>query len=121
MTKKYLLYIDILGFYNLAQEIASVSGFTADHVRQHILSEPFRRTITENNDDFYYSLPGTDHYFIIVNERSTLYQILNMITNIKISHEKFGLIPIEAGIDVIDVADDFMIDIKNTDEFHQIP
>jgi len=117
MSKKYLLYVDILGFENLANEIAIEIGSSPDHVRQHILSESFVRTIEEGKNEYYYSHQGTDDYIIIFDSLEDLFTNLRRIVNIKIDQIKYDLIPIEAAIDIIDIDKDSLVEIKNTSNF----
>ena len=43
--KKYLVYVDILGFEDLAREIAEKTGFDEDVIRQNYLSDPLAKKI----------------------------------------------------------------------------
>lgn len=117
MARKYLLYVDILGFSKLAEEIAKETGLSSEHVREHILSEPFMKTIKSMENIFYDSYPGTDDYIIIVNEVDSLIQVLSKIVNIKIDHQKYDFIPIEAAMDILNIDEGTLIDTKNKDEF----
>ena len=47
MGKKYLIYVDILGYKGKAAEIAKISGFEEDVIRETFLSSPLRKRIEE--------------------------------------------------------------------------
>jgi len=43
MGKKYLIYVDILGYKGKAAEIAEISGFEADYCRETFLRNPLKK------------------------------------------------------------------------------
>jgi hypothetical protein len=45
--KKYLIFLDILGFDELPKELAKKSGFQEDFIREKCLSNPLKRVIEE--------------------------------------------------------------------------
>lgn len=93
MVTKYLLYVDILGFEQLAEDIAKESGFPADYVRQNLLWNPFNDTVQNKREKYYYLYQGTDNFIIILDDVDSLFSTLERILNIKIEQVKFGLIP----------------------------
>lgn len=45
--KKYLIFLDILGFNELPKELEKISGFDEDFIRENCLSNPLERIIEE--------------------------------------------------------------------------
>jgi len=70
--KKYLVYLDILGFEALAREIAEKTGFEEDVIRQNYLSDPLAKKIGEiKREGIQISkgiseIEGSDNYVLIV-------------------------------------------------------
>ena len=110
--KKYLVYLDILGFKNVAEEIAKKTGFNEDVFRQNFISNPLQRKIDEIKREGIQifkgisEIEGSDNYVLIVDHVQTAFELVGKLTRIEIPHKDYGFIPLEVGLDVqeIDVA-----------------
>jgi len=71
MTKdksvKYLVYVDILGFEELAKEVAGETGVDEDSVRENYLSNPLKDKIDEIKKDKETEVcTGRDDYLLFI-------------------------------------------------------
>ncbi len=113
--------MDLLGFADLPKEIARVTGFEEDFIRQEVMSKPFKNTIDLIAKQGHTVLPaishmtGSDSYLICINSVFEVFMVVFMLTTIRIRHEKFKLIPLEIAIDVLEVEDEDLplIDLPN--------
>jgi hypothetical protein len=80
--KKYLVYLDILGFEDLAREIAEKTGFEEDVIRQNYLSDPLEKEIEEiKREGIQISkgiseIEGSDNYVLIVDHIQTAFELV---------------------------------------------
>jgi hypothetical protein len=104
MKKKYLIYIDILGFKGLAKGISAKTGFEEDVIRQNYLSDPLEKKINEiiresiEVSKGISEIEGSDNHVLIVDDIQTAFEIVGKVTRIKIPHKDYGFIPLEIGI-----------------------
>ena len=91
--KKYIVYLDILGFEDLAREIAEKTGFEEDVIRQNYLSDPLEKRIEEiKREGIKISkgiseIEGSDNYVLIVDHIQTAFELVGKRTTIKIPHK----------------------------------
>ncbi len=84
--KKYLIYLDILGFEDLAREIASISGFAENIIRQRHLSIPLRNKIEEikrNGVQSFHGISeieGSDDFVLIINDLQSVIEVVSKLT-----------------------------------------
>jgi len=120
--KKYLIYLDILGFEELAKEISNRSGFNEDKIRQDYLSVPLRNKIEEIKKERVQTskgisaIEGSDDFVLIVNEIETVFEIIAKLTKIKIHHKDYGYIPLEIALGVCEIDENITIDPINQKE-----
>ena len=115
--KKYLIYVDILGFKNKAEEIARKIGFEKkeDEIREDFLSNPLRKRIKEiERKEIEVSkgiseIEGSDNYILIVDDIQTSFEIVTKLT-------KVGYIPLEIGLDTKEIDEDIEADPINRKE-----
>jgi hypothetical protein len=102
--KKYLVYLDILGFEDWAEEIAEKTGFEEDVIRQNYLSDPLEKKIGEiKREGIQISkgiseIEGSDNYVLIVDNIQTAFELVGKLTTIKIPHKEYEFIPLEVGL-----------------------
>jgi hypothetical protein len=102
--KKYLIYLDILGFEGLAEEMAKKTGFEEDVLRQNYLSDPVEKEIEEiKREGIQISkgiseIEGSDNYVLIFDDIQTAFELVGKLTTIKISHRDYGVIPLEVAL-----------------------
>ncbi|KAF5434228.1 hypothetical protein C5S35_14860 [Candidatus Methanophagaceae archaeon] len=102
--KKYLVYVDILGFEDLAREIAKRTGFEEDVIRQNYLSDPLGKRIEETKRDGIKiskgisEIEGSDNYVLIVDHIQTAFELVGKLTTIRIPHKDYNFIPLEVGL-----------------------
>ena len=102
--KKYLIYLDILGFEGLAEEMAKKTGFEEDVLRQNYLSDPVEKEIEEiTREGIEISkgiseIEGSDNYVLIFDDIQTAFELLGKLTTIKIPHRDYGVIPLEVAL-----------------------
>lgn len=110
MSKKYLIYLDILGFKNLASEISEKTGFDVNYVRQNLLINPLREAIKNIDTDAVAKgisevehSEGSDNFILAINDLSAVFNVIAKLTNIKIPIKDFLHIPLEVAVGVKDV------------------
>ena len=102
--KKYLIYLDILGFERLAEEMAKKTGFEEDVLRQNYLSDPVEKEIEEiTREGIEISkgiseIEGSDNYVLIFDDIQTAFELVGKLTTIKIPHRDYGVIPLEMAL-----------------------
>ena len=119
--KKYLIYVDILGFEKLAEEIAEISGFEEDDIRQKYLRDPLRKEIDKIKKFIPVSegiseIEGSDNYILILDNIQITFEIIGKLTRIKIPHRAYGCIPLELCFDVKEIDEKIQVDSINRKE-----
>ena len=122
MKKKYLIYLDILGFEGKAKDIAQESGFDIGVIRENFLSVPLKNRIEEIKrkkieiSQGISEIEGSDNYILIVDEMETVFEIMGELTMIKIPHREFGCIPLEVAADVREIDENVRLEPRYRDE-----
>jgi hypothetical protein len=122
MKKRYLIYLDILGFEEKAKDIAQESGFDVGVIRENFLSIPLKNRIEEIKrkkseiSQGISEIEGSDNYILIVDEMETVFEVVGELTMIKIPHKEFGCIPLEVAADVREIDENVKIEPKYRDE-----
>jgi Mg/Co/Ni transporter MgtE len=120
--KKYLVYLDILGFEDLAREIAKKTGFEEDVIRQNYLSDPLEKKIEEiKRKEIQISkgiseIEGSDNYVLIVDHIQTAFELVGKLTTIKILHKEYEFIPLEVGLGAKKIDEDIEVKPINRKE-----
>lgn len=120
--KKYLIYLDILGFENLPQEIAKKTGFDEDIIRQDFFSKPLKEKIEEVKREGTQvskgisEIEGSDNYVLMVDDIQTAFEVVGKLTTIKIPHKDYRNIPLEIALDIRQLRDDLKIELINREE-----
>jgi hypothetical protein len=107
-VKKYLIFLDILGFGELPKKLANVSGFEEDFIREKCLSEPLERVIEDiKNEEGFWVKEGTDDYVILADKIQLVFEVINKTTGIHIPHRDYTskYFPLEIAIDAVDISD----------------
>src|SRR5574341_2077828 len=116
--KEYLVYVDILGYANIARELANSSGFDENIIRQYFMSDELERGISNlksNYGDKISIVEGTDDKILIISDIDIVFEIIKQLTSLKIRHKLWRnkVIPLEIAIDVIDTNPDDNTEYKN--------
>ena len=120
--KKYLVYVDILGFEDLAREIAEKTGFEEDVIRQNYLSDPLEKKIEEiKREGIQISngiseIEGSDNYVLIVDHIQTAFELVGKLTTIRIPHKDYKFIPLEVGLGTKEIDEDIGVKPINRKE-----
>ncbi len=99
--KRYLLYLDILGFEALAQEIAKKSKFEEDWIRQTLISEPVSARVKELGEKAVKVSP--DSYLLTVDSVQRAFEVVGELTTIEIPHKCYGFVPLELCLDAREI------------------
>ena len=118
---RYIIYVDILGFENLPQEISEKTGLYVDRIRQDYFSKPLKEAIAKikkkgiQTFNGISAIEGSDSCVLVVDTFQATCEILSMLASIEIPHKDYGYIPFEIALDVreFDVSD---IEPINKDE-----
>src|SRR4030042_4803259 len=116
ISKKYLVYLDILGFKVLAQEIARKSGLPEDWCRQNMILEPVRRRVREvakkatGSTKGINPIEGSDNYLLIFDSVQRAFEAVSELIALEIPHKDYRAIPLEIGMDVREI--DEAIDLE---------
>ena len=120
--QKYLIYLDILGFEDLAREIAEKTGFEEDVIRQNYLSDPLAKKIEEiKREGIQISkgiseIEGSDNYVLIVDHIQTAFELVGQLTTIRIPHKDYNFIPLEVGLGTKEIDEDIEVKPINRKE-----
>ncbi|MCK4733480.1 MAG: hypothetical protein KAT65_13590, partial [Methanophagales archaeon] len=120
--KKYLIYLDILGFEDLAREIAEKTGFEEDVIRQNYLSDPLEKKIGEiKREGIQISkgiseIEGSDNYVLIADHIQTALEFVGKLTTIRILHKDYKFIPLEVGLGTKEIDEDIEVKPINRKE-----
>ena len=99
--RTYLVYLDILGFEELAEEIAERSGFQGDWVRENVISKPLRKRVeTVTKEPIKVS---SDSYLLMVDSVQSAFEAVGELTATRIFHGAHEHIPLELGLDIREV------------------
>ncbi len=102
--KKYLIYLDLLGFKDLPREISETSGFYEDVIRQIFFSDALDEKIEELKRENVEvtkgisEIEGSDNYVLIVDELQTAFEAIGKLTTIEIPHKDYGYVPFEIAV-----------------------
>lgn len=109
--KKYLVYIDMLGYEKLPEILSNESGYDEDYERNRLL-EILKNIVTRIN--IKYIRDSTDSFIFEINDVNTVFEILNKLIYLKTYHKKFSYIPLEVGVGVADynTDNDFELTVK---------
>jgi hypothetical protein len=100
MTIKYLVWLDILGFENLANEIAGKTNLDARKVRNdfiNVISNKIKEG-EEAGEVMGQNYGNNDEWLIVVNSIESVYQIIYRILNHNTGYKEYDKIPIEIAI-----------------------
>ena len=105
MTKdksvKYLVYADILGFEELAKEVAGGTGVDEDSVRENYLSNPLKDKIDEIKKYKETEVcTGRDDYLLFIDNFQKTLEVINALASIKIPIKNYENIPVEIAVGV---------------------
>ena len=120
--KKYLIYLDILGFEKLPEEIAKRTGFEEDVLRQNYLSAPLKRKIEEIERETIQiskgisEIEGSDNYVLIVDDVQTAFELVGKLATIKIPHKDYEFIQLEVGLGTQKIDEDIEVKPINRKE-----
>ena len=102
--KKYLIYLDILGFKELPKILEERSGFEEDIIREYFLTDALKKKIEEikreeiQTHDGISEITGSDNYLLIVGDIQTAFELVGKLTTIKIPHKDHEFIPLEVAL-----------------------
>jgi len=120
--KKYIIYLDILGFKALAKEMAEGTIFEEDRIRQDYLSDPLKKKIEEIKRGGILipkgisEIEGSDNYVLIVDNIQTAFEFVGKLTTIKIPHRDCEFIPLEVALGTKTIDADIKVNSKNRKE-----
>jgi hypothetical protein len=101
IDRKYLIYIDILGFEELPRQLARVIHNDEDRIRQNLLSEPLRKVIQELESEGAESLggvsviTGSDNYILQVSEVQSVFECVGVLARIPMLVPQISFLPLE--------------------------
>ncbi len=106
--KKFLIYLDILGFKKLPELIAG--KFNEDVIREKFLSEPLKENIKNTEKEgvewreAISAIEGSDNYVLLVDgDIDKLLKVVGGLSTIKIPHKDYIFIPLEIAIDITEI------------------
>ncbi len=106
--KKFLIYLDILGFKKLPGLIAG--KFNEDAIREKFLSEPLKENIKIIEKEGVEwrkgisAIEGSDNYVLLVDyDINKLLKVIDMLSTIRILHEDYSFIPLEIAVDIAEI------------------
>jgi hypothetical protein len=120
--RKFLIYLDILGFRDLAREIAG--DLNVSTIREKCLSEPLREKIIElGKEGFEYTkgistITGSDNFVLLIDDDIyKMFKVVEEVSMLNLPHKDYDFIPLEIAIDIRDIETGVKIkDLINRDE-----
>jgi len=119
--KKHIIYLDILGFNNLAVEIAEKTGINEDIIREKFLSEPLKKAIRKIQNDCQIhegisEIEGSDNYILLIKEVQTIFELIDKLISIEIPHKDYDSIPLEICVGTKNIDENINVDLINRKE-----
>jgi hypothetical protein len=107
MERGYSIFIDILGFESLADEISTITKLDPAYIREHFMINPLSQKIKSllNNEDRHYSF--TDDHFIVTDYIDKIFRIVKEVSTIQIPLIDPIFIPVEIAVDKKSISADF--------------
>ena len=96
------MYIDILGFNAIPQDMEMQAGINEEVARENYLRNPILKKVAElanKISDVKIQHKGTDDFLLTCSSSDSMFEILENITQIEIPIQSFGNIPLEIAID----------------------
>ncbi len=121
MGKKYLIYVDILGYKGKAEEISEKTGIQEDFCREIFLRNPLKKKMEDIGNNKAVSkglseIEGSDNYIIPVDTVEEVIEIIGELTRIKIPCEGFQWIPLEIGVGMKEINEDIPVELNSRTE-----
>jgi hypothetical protein len=119
---KYILYVDILGFEKLPQEISQKTGFHVDTIRQDYFSKPFKDAFIRikkrciQSSECISEKEGSDNYILVVDSFHAICELISNFASIRIPHKDYANIPIEIALDAREFDVNSEIELINQSE-----
>lgn len=119
---RYIIYVDILGFKNLPQELSDKTGFNVDRIRQDYFSKPFKEALTKikkkcvQTAEGISEIEGSDSCILVVDTFKAICEILGTLISIEIPHKDYGDIPFEIALDAREFDDISKVELINRNE-----
>jgi len=108
MEKKFLVYLDILGFEKLAEEIEDNENIKTNVVRENIFKNPINEEIKKLKECGKISgvSKGSDDWILVINDSDNIFEVVSKISRIEMpvgEHaakltKDYGNIPLEIAI-----------------------
>ena len=113
-SKKYLIFIDILGFQNLADNISNITRLNSAYVRENFMIKPLSQKIDNlmDTEDKHYSF--TDDHFVVTDSIDKVFKIIKETSNILLPLQDPIYVPVEIAVDKQSISDNF--DFVNQNE-----
>lgn len=114
--KEYLLYVDILGYEELAKEIAKRTGHKyEDKVREDYLLNPINRTLDKIEQEFENTriVRSTDNAYLFTTKISNIFRMIPKLSCIEIPFHGFNNIPVELAVDVLEFKESSVVQQVN--------
>lgn len=106
MARTYIIFIDILGYQEVANEISSQTNLDSSYVRQSFLRDPLTRAIVKFGNAVslrYFS----DDFLVFTNNLETVFGIIYEVSRLAIPFNTPKLVPFEVAVGVTDLNTNF--------------
>jgi hypothetical protein len=106
MARTYIIFIDILGYQEVANEISSQTNLDSSYVRQSFLRDPLTLAIVKfgNAVSLRYF---TDNFLVFTNNLETVFGIIYEVSRLAIPFNTPKLVPFEVAVGVADLNTNF--------------
>jgi hypothetical protein len=83
-TRSYLLFIDVLGFENWAENLSQITKIEPAFIRESFITKPLSKKISDicRDEDRHY--PFTDNHFVVVNSIDKVFRIIKETSSISV-------------------------------------
>lgn len=102
----YILFIDILGYQKLAEEISSKTDFETSHLRRFYFRDPLDQALYKFHNSINYR-QLTDNFLVFVYDLETVFEIIGEVSKLSIPFKNPIPIPLEIGLAKAELDEDF--------------
>ena len=106
-TRSYLLFIDVLGFENWAENLSHITKLQPAFIRESFITKPLFKKISDlcSDEDRHYSF--TDNHFVVVNSIDKVFRIIKETSSISVPLLDPIYIPVEIAVAEEFISKDF--------------
>ena len=106
-TRSYLIFIDVLGFENFAENLSHITKLEPAFIRESFITKPLSQKISDlcSDEDKHYAF--TDNHFVVVDSLDKVFKIIKKTSSISVPLLDPICIPVEIAVGKKFISKDF--------------